>query len=399
MRALFEDNPALFEETLGDDVFESSADEALPPRYKSAMRRALLLPLIALALAGCPSRQRHVVSPPAEPEPGLEVKREILEVPLEDGQVAQVGADLVRPTHRGGPLPAVVFVPGAGRVSRRGTQRGDGARTYDEPIDVTAAWVRAAALQGFLALTFDKRTCGPSDDPLCRKNPSTDLDEKGPLALAQDIDAACARVEEEPGFDGRIVLFAHGQGVGPALASFCAKRAAALVLIAPIPARIDEVMVEALRHREQRLRKAAGRRAGTPAAEACLIRANQLRNAAASLEHTFRAMEEGAFDASARVQGVPLSFWKGWVELTRRTRSLLEEIGAPRVVVLGGDDLQFAPKHRRQIRAFGELPGVFFLPIEGADHHLLHDGKLRAATEDAVLGALEQALAGSLPTG
>lgn len=362
---------------------------------------ALLLLLLGAALAataGCPQRARHAGAD--EPElPGLTVERRALEVTLPSGEVAEVGADLVRPTHRSGAVPALVFVPGGGRVSRLGTQPGDGARNYARPVPVTARWVRAVVEAGYLALTFDKRTCAPNDDERCRKNPVSDLDEEGPQALARDVDAACAQLQREEGFDGRVVLFAHGQGVAPTLLSSCAQQAAAVVLVAPIPRGVDEVMVEALRYRERALRKEAKQKAKQPVAEALLQRANQLKNEAASYEAMFASMNNGAFAEDARVRGATLAFWRAWVALTQKTPELLAGVKAPRIVLLGKSDLQYGPKDRRAIRAFAELEGVEVLELDGADHHLLTEEQLEDSTRTALLEALERALEATPPQG
>jgi pimeloyl-ACP methyl ester carboxylesterase len=293
----------------------------------------------------------------------------------------------------------VVFVPGGGRVSRDGVRPGDGVSRYDEPVAVTAAWAQAVVMRGALALTYDKRTCAPSDAAECRNNPTTDLDAEGPVALARDVDAACAALADVDGFDGRVVLWAHGQGVAVALASRCAASASALVLVAPVPRRIDNVMVETLEYLDELKRKRGRAKASTDEGKALLAEADGFRNAAGSLRAMFESMDKGQFSEGARVKGATLPFWKAWIELTDGAEQQALSARAPRVVVQGQWDLQFTPDDRRAVAAWGDHEGVTYLRIEKADHHLLTEGTLTDETVtvvlDAVWGALDGAHAGA----
>lgn len=363
--------------------------------------RALLAPLalalVVTLLAGCPRRgaARHDTAADAD-APDVVVDDVSFAVPLSasaDGETATLGAALYALDDGDRPRPAIVFVPGGGNLSRSGAQLGDGITTYQAPVDVTAQWAKAFAERGYLALAYDKRTCTPRDDPRCQVNPTDDLDREGPVALAKDLDAACAFVAADERFDGHIVLFAHGQAAAVALSSTCAERSAALVLVAPIPRRVDRVMVESLAHRERELRRQAKEKKGTPAAEQLLVEANKLKNAAGSRAALFDSMQKGQFAEDARVQGATIAFWQGWLALTDEAEARLKGAKAPRVVVVGSADVQYAPADRARILKAGELEGVTALQIEGADHHLLVDERLLVTTVEAVAGAVQDALA------
>lgn len=368
-----------------------------------ALLPSLVVVLSVALLAGCPRRgQGRHGSAPAD-APDLLVEDVTLEVPLvapgpdgaipDDAPTATVGATRYALDDGSAPRPAIVFVPGGGNVSRTGSQRGDGVRLYRAPVDVTAQWATAFAERGYLALAYDKRTCTPRDDTRCLANPTDDVDREGPVAFTKDLDAACALVAEDERFDGRLVLFAHGQAAAIALASSCAERAAAIVLVAPIPRRVDRVMVDSLVHREQELRREAKQKKGTPDAEALLEQAAQLKNAAGSRAALFDSMQKGQFADDARVQGATIAFWQGWLALTEQAEQRLQGAKAPRVVVVGAGDLQYAPKDRARILKAGDLPGVTALEIEGADHHLLVDERLLVTTVESVAGAVQDALA------
>lgn len=303
------------------------------------------------------------------------------------GPQAELGALLVRPSEGKG--PTLLVVPGGSDISRNGTRTGDGVGLYPKPVDVGLAWAEAFATRGAHVLLWDKRTCGPNDDPICRKNPQDDVDAQGPAALAKDVDAACALARSEPGYNGQLVLFAHGQATQVALSSTCAKDATALVLLAPIPRAIDEVIVAGLKERTDDVEKKAKSEKDPATKQALLDQANQLKNLAGTREAEFASIKKDRFAPTARVNGATLAFWKGWMEVTGKTAALVDDIKTPKIVVLGGKDLQYGEKDRVRIRA---LAPDAFVEIEDADHHLLTHGALAPTTVDAVGEALDKVL-------
>ncbi len=317
-----------------------------------------------------------------------------LSVAIPGGRAAKLGALAARPAGLALAGPTVVVVPGAGDVSRRGKRIGDGARAYPRDVDVTLRLVEALAKSGYRAVSYDKRTCTPQSDPLCRKNPTGDVDLEGPQALSKDVDAACALARARPGADGRIILWAHGQAAQVALSSSCALSATAIVLVAPIPRTVDDVIVDGLAARSAAA-KAAAKQATHPAIRARLEEESlELKNKAASQKRTFESMAKGQFEKTARVQGATLAFWTEWIELTGRTAALLDAADRPLVVVLGARDAQYAEADKDRIRALGKRPNARFVELDRADHHLLVDGALDEAALRPVLDALDKALSG-----
>jgi alpha-beta hydrolase superfamily lysophospholipase len=351
--------------------------------------------LASSALLGCHTTARTTLGPgpdgraPIEPVEITTTERSITVAVAADGSsAATLGAQLVAP--KGARGPGIVIVPGAGDISRHGVRPGDGVTTYAKPIAVYTKLAEGLAARGALVLTYDKRTCGPNDDPLCSKNPQDDVDAEGPAALAKDVDAACALLRAESGFDGRLVLFAHGQAAQVALASSCAKSASVVVLAAPIPRGVDEVIVAGLRERMQAAERAAKAEADPQKKQALVDEAGQLRNLAGTREAEFASMKAGRFAPTARVSGATLAFWKGWIESTSKTASLAEALPAAKLVVLGSEDRQYAAADKKRITALATA-GV--VEVAGADHHLLHAGALEAKTLDALGAALDAVLA------
>lgn len=355
-------------------------------------RRALVGLVFAVGVVGCVTTGRTTLGPgpradaPAPPVAVVTEERTVA-VPLGDERTAQLGAQLVRPERGRG--PAVIIVPGAGDISREGLRPGDGTSSYARPVPVSTLWADGLAARGALVLSYDKRTCGPNDDARCAKNPQDDVDAEGPIALARDVDAACALVRAEPSFDGRIVLLAHGQAAQVALSSSCARDAVAVVLVAPIPRAVDEVIVAGLRERTQALDKQLRAEKDSARKAALAEEASQLRNLAGTREAEFASMKAGRFAPTARISGATLAFWRGWMDVTSRTAALAEAVPAQKIVVLGELDRQYAVADRTRIRALATA-GV--VDVRGADHHLLTAEALAPATLDAVGAALDAVL-------
>ncbi len=285
--------------------------------------------------------------------------------------------------------PGVVFVPGAGDVSRDGTRKGDGVVTYTASVDVTRAWADAFAARGAVALAWDKRTCGANDVAVCTTNPQADVDERGPAALARDVDEACAVVRREPDFDGRLVLFAHAQAAQVALASSCATAASAIVLLAPVPRAVDDVIVGAIVDR-QRAAEADARAAATPEDKArAQGEAARLKNLAGSRAASFASMRDGRFAADARVDGATIAYWLAWRALTEQTPALLVPVKDKVIVVVGGADLQLSADDRAAAAA---LPSRRALVIDHADHHLLVGEQLAPVVTEPVFSAIDELL-------
>jgi alpha-beta hydrolase superfamily lysophospholipase len=323
------------------------------------------------------------------PKP-VEIVREdrVIDVAVTADVHAQLGAQLVHPKDTIG--PAIIIVPGANDVSRAGLREGNGVALYPKPgVAVSTAWADALAARGATVLVYDKRTCGPNNDPVCTKNPQDDWDSEGPTALAKDVDAACELMKKEPSSNGRIVLFTHGQGAQVVLSSSCAKTAAAIVLAAPIPRGVDEVMVANLKERLQAAERAVKAEKDETKRAALVEEAAQLRNLAGTKEAEFASMKAGRFAPTAKVLGATLAFWKGWIDSTAKTTALADGVGAPKIVVLGADDGNYAAADKKRIAA---LASAGFVEVKGADHHLLTDGKLAPTTVDLVGAALDKAL-------
>ena len=356
------------------------------------MKAVVVVVAAALLLLSCKTTpQRRGLGGPdpvsggsgrSEPEP-IKLVRTDTQVQLNvDDAPVTLGARLVAPEKAKG--PGVVIVPGGSDVSKEGTRKGDGVVVYATPTDTGVVWSEQLASRGAIVLTYDKRTCGPNDVAACNKNPQGDLDKEGPVALAKDVDAACAVVKAAPGFDGRLVLWAHGQAVQVALSSTCAQEARAIVLLSPIPRGIDAVLVAALTDRQKQAEAKA--KTSSPEERATLLdQASALKNLAGTRAAGFASMKSGKFAKDARVDGATIGFWLGWIAVTERTQALLEPLKDKVVVVVGNGDQQLSAADRK---AAQELPAAKVVVVD-ADHHLLVQGALDEGVVRQIADAID----------
>jgi hypothetical protein len=278
--------------------------------------------------------------------------------------------------------PAILFIPGGGNISRFGARSDNGVTSYATPIDVTGSLMSVATEHGFLAMAWDKRSCKPSDDTRCLDADHQDVLEDGPRALRHDLQAACEAIIAHPRFDGRLVLWGHGQAGQIALDHSCTAKAAAIVLAAPIPRRVDRVLVDALYHRSKESFTAAKKLAArktNPKEELRLRRTGlALKNKASSLAATFTALTEGRFASDAKIWGYGATYWTNWIQWTDAVPGKNPEPLRPWLVALGQYDTQFSPRDRQLLRQWGKHDDITFMEIPQADHHLLVNEKMRS---------------------
>ena len=321
--------------------------------------------------------------PPAEIQVPVELVRTptTIDFVVDDAPV-HLGALLTAARHDRG--PGIVIVPGASDISKEGIRKSDGVVMYATPLATGDAWSTKLAERGAVVLTYDKRTCGPNYVATCHKNPQSDIDAEGPAALAKDVDAACGVIKAAPGFDGRLVLWAHGQAAQVALASSCAREAAAIVLLSPVPRAIDAVLISGLHDRHQQS-EAGAKAVSSPLEHTALLdKASALKNLAGTRAAGFASMKAGKFAKDARVDGATIAFWLGWISLTDKTSALLEPVKARVIVVVGSGDQQLSAADRE---AAQQLPAAAMVVVD-ADHYLLVDGALN----DGVVQQISEAV-------
>ena len=315
--------------------------------------------------------------------PKPRVKNLTVTVELPKNNQAKLGAELWFPGRRTSPIEpktVVIFVPGSGTVSRKGTQSGDGAVHYQHSVDVNIAWATALAAEGYTSLLYDKRNCSNIHDDICMENSTSDLNQEGPVALARDVDAACQAAKNHLGDDVRIVLWTSDQGTQVALSSRCKNEAALFVFIAPIPYRVDEYWVEGLSSASEKPQNERVK--------------GMLEQKSRSMKATFDSIEAGQFAPTAKIMGASLQFWKEWISLTSQTEVMFQKLSKPVLLIVGAEDGFYNEKALEILQSETNSPEKRLLYLSGADHNLLINNELNTQTADIVLRALARGLNG-----
>ena len=283
--------------------------------------------------------------------------------------------------------PVVLFVPGAGNPTFLGRQKSNGAhtcKTIKHHANVGSRLARA----GFSSFAYNKRTCRAGQDHLCRNNAVNDVFAKGPVALAQDVDAACNMLQSELGIPTeKIILWTHGQGGQVVLASECGKRARLTMITSPLTDRVDLMLVRTLHHRAALLSNEA-ENAPEIMKKALKAKSVNLSNRAESFKATFLSIESDRFIETASFLGVPLTFWYGWRKSTEDIDMQLAKQRGRVILFQGQNDTNYSDEDVRNLLRFGKIKDVQLVKVPGADHYLIEKNRIAVGTSSLVVESI-----------
>lgn len=240
-----------------------------------------------------------------------------------------LGATILRPIKKSSPKTIVIMVPGSGNVSREGEVSSDGIKNFEKPILVTKSWAKSLTNLGFFTLSYDKRTCGPKNSPLCKTNPQKDIESQGIKSLSQDLDAVCRYVKETSDMskNKRLVLFSTGQGAQVIAESECVKEAQQVILVSPLLEDLERTWVLGLKNLKDR--------ETDKALKASLI------NKEESMRHFFSSLRNGSVPENSSIRGASISFWQSWIKSAKNTLNILRENHIKTLILYTEDDPYF----------------------------------------------------------
>ncbi len=294
-----------------------------------------------------------------------------------DGSPIPLRGTLSRPTFPPGvdppdALPAVLLIGDDGPLSRDGVIDRDAAGPFREPVPFLRQLAEALSRRGYVVLRADKRTCAA-----CTSNPlvqSASWDE-----LVGDATAAARFLVAQPGVEPQdLIIIGHGQGV--ALALDMEIDASALVALGANALPIDQVMIQRARRQLEALESDAvgdAVRKKTAVGKKNAVNKRDIENARrrlAEVESTMLALDEGAFPEDFLVLDLHMpSFWKGWLEASRRIPQALRAFNGDVLVAQGEDDLEAGEEDLRAFAdALKDRPGAAVAPALPGLSHALH---------------------------
>lgn len=235
------------------------------------------------------------------------------------------------------PAPAVLILHDAGPHDRDGHFQAELGVKLPVEVAVYQEMAEYLVRRGFVVMRFDKRTCVEGGRAWCTY-PRAYLEPHRPTlaeALQADAAAALTRLKSDPRVDAtRTAVLGHGQGADLAAALMQSSQLAALILLAPSPYPIDELLkhqtTTSLEYlREERL-EAGDTTRGT-------LLAQQIADLEASekvMEKGFAALRAGKFSEAALLGTAPQT-WRGLLTLHDQARAELLGAHVPTLALFG----------------------------------------------------------------
>ncbi len=305
-----------------------------------------------------------------------------------------------RPQEIGEPLPAVVVLHDSGPMDRNGLSRG--ALGLELPVEVAVYQELAENLaqNGYVVIRFDKRTCVEGGPPWCKYPREYIKDHREKLAsvLMADARAAVDLLRKRKDVDPtRVFLLGHGQGAEIALALSPDVESRGLVLLAPSPYPVDDVILHqtsaSLTHLEKR-RKAEG---NTTMGTLLQQQLDALEATHKEQKQAFEKLRADELDEDD-VLGAPKTTWSSLFELHDRAMASLKNSQTPVLALFGEHDLNLPHDSHETVQAKLDrssksevmlLPGVTH-PMVGLDEEDSDTTQVSEDVHQAILHFLNQ---------
>lgn len=239
------------------------------------------------------------------------------------------------------PLPAVVVLHDSGPMDRRGLFKG--ALGLELPVEVPVYQELAENLaqNGYVVMRFDKRTCVDGGPPWCKYPREYLKDHREQLGntLMADAKSAVTALRRRKDVDAeRVYILGHGQGAELALAVANDVDPKGLVLLAPSPYPVDEVVLhqtETSRAHLEKRRKAEG---NTTMGTLLQQQLDALETSQEKQKEAFTKLRSGE-EIDGDVLGAPETTWASLFELHDRAMAGLKNSKVPVLALFGEHDL------------------------------------------------------------
>jgi len=260
-----------------------------------------------------------------------------------------------------GPHPGVVLVHGSGPLDRDGAVPGQLAMTFARPVTVLADLAAGLRDAGYAVLTYDKRTCGPSDG--CAGNgyprPPDDLTID---ALVGDAQAAVEHLRSLPEVRADAVAVAgHSQGASfvPGMLLDDPQLAAGIMLSAPYDP-VDQLLARQADTVEEIVAGMVPRPPGMDAERARLRR----------LARSVARLRSGAGADGDALGGATAGFWRSWLRVSDGVPQLAQQAEQPVLVLTGGADTNVGAVQTSQWREALTADGDAVVQLDCVSHAL-----------------------------
>ena len=296
------------------------------------MRRIVWIPLAALVWLSC-----------ATDGPSVRSRAEVVEAHVREVRLVSAAPDgfehvgnLYVPKWRVGErLPAVVIAHGSGPHDRDGALSGQLGMAFGFSIPTYRELAEALQAAGYVVLTSDKRTCGEWNG--CGDNDypfGPWVAEVTVRMFSQDFEGALRFLADQPEVDPER-LFAIGHSKGALYVPDAMRRIEgirACVMLAGPYSDVTDVLAHQLEFLERKMRVAG---LGETTIE------QQLGPIRLTIE-ALRELEAGSW-GNDPIQGLPVAYWKSWLDMGREARENLPALNRPVLVISGAEDTNVPP--------------------------------------------------------
>jgi dienelactone hydrolase len=279
-----------------------------------------------------------------------------------------------RPMDVSEPLAAVVMLHDSGPMDRRGLFAGSLGLELPVEVPVYEELAENLAQNGYVVLRFDKRTCVEGGPPWCSYPREYIEDHREDLvsALLADAKAAVDHVRKRDDVDStQVYLLGHGQGAELALALAKDVDAKGMVLLAPSPYPLDEVVLhqtEISRVHLEKRRKAEG---NTTMGTLLQEQLDALEVSQTKQKQAFEKLRADELDQDD-VLGAPKKTWAGLFELHDRAMAGLKNSTVPVLAVFGDQDLDLPSDSAEAFQTkLGRSPKSEVMNLEGLTHPMV----------------------------
>jgi|SRR5690554_901076 len=260
---------------------------------------------------------------------------------------------LDRPETRQTPGPAVLILHATGPHDRRGHFKTGLGIQLPVEVPVYENIAQNLARNGYLVMRYDKRTCVKGGRAWCTYPRSYVESQRQNLAQALEADAsaALARLQSNPRVDpAQIYILGHDQGADLALAIAEKAQPAGLILLAPSPYPVDQIIAHQIDGSLKHLNKARETAGNTSDGALLDQQIAELIRTKERQAQDFAALRAGTFDADDLL-GAPANTWSGFLQLHQRASAQLARHTTPTLAIFGSHD-RVLP--RESARAFRE---------------------------------------------
>lgn len=271
----------------------------------------------------------------------------------------QLSGTLLKPQVRPGVrLPAIIFIHGSGPSDRDATASGALGLRLPKPVKVFKDIAKYFASKGYVVFRYDKRTYTVKDPKVAQKWTVDSFTEDASAALDMLQKRDDVQVND-------LTVMGYSQG-GSLVLDLGVQRPQikSIVILAGPAGSLKSLLVDQYKQIVEWLEKSPP----SPQRDQ-QIKVN--KDKAAQYEKVLTAIENETYTQKT-FEGIPIVFWKSWIDNHKRIPQNIKQLKQPLAVVSGTLDFNVKPDQTKLLQTWrGTQPKDFFKIYDGLTHPLI----------------------------